>query len=320
MTKTSNIDFYNVPIADYLLSIGEPIEAVGRNYYQHKQHDSLKINVSRNYFVWNSRSSEKNSKGGVIQYLQIMHDLSLAEALQKVEKDLSGNELKPVKRRKRTYPKVFNYRMQEVFVPIEAQRYLVANRRIPNRIVRQFFSLDLVSQNENLEIVFKWHKANKVVGFTKQGTQKLTDEQKEKYKTDRDYFKYVAPTTKEDTYWGFNYLVGQPKNLYFFESSIDLISYYALYENELLKQGDFWLIAIDGTAIEKVLTFIGYGMKYLQLEDCLESLNACFDNDKAGLEAVKKLDQLGIALNGVSFTDKRPDKAKDWNDVLKRKG
>lgn len=318
MNKERNIDFYNVPIVDYLLSIGEPIEAVGRNYYQHKDHDSLKINVKRNYFVWNSRTGEKNARGGVVQYLQIMYNMTLAEALSKVESDLSGKELKPVKRKGKAYPKVFNYKVSEVFVPIEAQRYLVAERKIPNSIVRHFFSIDLISQNENEEIIFKWRKGNEVVGFTKQGTKRLTDEQKETYKTERDYFKYVAPTTKEHTYWGFNYLVGQPKYLYFFEAPIDLLSYYALYEKKLLDQGDFWLISIDGVAIEKVFSFIGYGMKYLQLKDCLETLNICFDNDSAGKNALKNLKVYEI--NGIPFHDHTPKYAEDWNEVLKIKG
>ena len=42
------VDFYNIPIVDYLLSIGEPLESVGHNYYQHKHHDSLKINQRKN--------------------------------------------------------------------------------------------------------------------------------------------------------------------------------------------------------------------------------------------------------------------------------
>lgn len=318
MNKKRNIDFYNVPIVDYLLSIGEPLEAVGRNYYQHKYHDSLKINVKRNYFVWNSRTGEKNARGGVVQYLQIMYNMTLAEALSKVESDLSRKEFKPVKKKEKAYPKVFNYKVNEVFVPIEAQRYLVAERKIPNSIVRHFFSIDLISQNENEEIIFKWRKGNEVVGFTKQGTKRLTDEQKEIYKTERDYFKYVAPTTKEHTYWGFNYLVGQPKNLYFFEAPIDLLSYYALHEKKLLDQGDFWLISIDGVAIEKVFSFIGYGMKYLQLKDCLETLNICFDNDSAGKNALKNLKVYEI--DGIPFHDHTPKYAEDWNEVLKIKG
>ena len=41
------IDFYNVPIVDYLLSIGEPIEKLSNSYWQHKNHDSLKINIRK---------------------------------------------------------------------------------------------------------------------------------------------------------------------------------------------------------------------------------------------------------------------------------
>lgn len=318
VNKKRNIDFYNIPVADYLLSIGEPLESVGRNYYQHKNHDSLKINVKRNYFVWNSRAGDKNARGGVVQYLQIMYNMTLAEALSKIESDLSGKELRTVKRKERAYPKVFNYKVSEVFVPIAAQRYLVAERKIPNNVIRHFFSIDLVSQNENEEIIFKWRKGNEVVGFTKQGTKRLTDEQKEAYRINRDYLKYVAPTTKEHTYWGFNYLIGHPKNLYFFESPIDLLSYYTIYEKELLNQSDFWLISIDGVSLEKVFSFIEYGMRCLQLKGCLETLNICFDNDSAGRTALKKLQAYDV--QGISFHDHIPKYAEDWNEVLKLRG
>ena len=102
------VDFYNIPIVDYLLSIGEPLESVGHNYYQHKHHDSLKINQRKNYFVWNSRSSEKNSRGGVVQYMQIMHNLSLQETLSKLSEDLDGKVLPAIP--KKSYPKKFNYK------------------------------------------------------------------------------------------------------------------------------------------------------------------------------------------------------------------
>lgn len=317
MTETKDIDFYNIPIVEYLLSIGEPIEKQSGNYYQHKEHDSLKINRKKNYFVWNSRTGEENSTGGVIQYLQIMHSLSLHEVLQKVETDLTGksNIIKKFKEPKNLYPKHFTYKVKEDYVPIEAQKYLVSERKIPNRIIRHFFSLDLISQNANEEVLFKWYKGSKVVGFNKQGTIKLTDEQKEKYNYKKDYFKYVAPTTEEHTMWGFNYLVGEPKHLFFFEDPIDLLSYYTIFEDELLAKGNFWLIAINGVAIVKVLSFLKYGIDYLDLEEHLISINIGFDNDKAGTEALSKL-QTGTVLD-IEFTDCRPKKEKDWNDILK---
>lgn len=316
MNEKNQIDFYNVPIVDYLLSIGEPLVKAGRNYYKHEIHDSLKINVSRNYFVWNSRLGEKNSKGGVVQYLQIMYNMTLAEALAKIENDLKNSDFKSIKRKKKSYPKYFKYKVKEVNVPIEAQRYLVAERKIPNRVIHHFFSLDLIGQNENNEIVFKWYKGKKIIGFTKQGTKRLTEEEKRKYGTDRDYIKYVAPTTEDNTYWGFNYLVGQPKHLYFFESPIDLLSFYTLYEESLLEKGDFWLISIDGLSCEKVFSFIDYGINHLNLKDCLESLNVCFDNDNAGKEALRILQ--GYEIMGISFMNLTPNRMKDWNEVLKK--
>lgn len=316
MTAKQEIDFYNIPIVDYLLSIGEPIEKQSGSYYQHKDHDSLKINMKKNYFVWNSRIGEKNSSGGVIQYLQIMHSLSLAEALSKVEKDLTGTngKLKTHKKPKNLYPKHFNYKVKEDFVPLEAQKYLVAKRKIPNRIVRHFFSLDLVSQNENEEIVFKWYKGNEVVGFNKQGTVKLTEDQKEKYHYKKDYFKYIAPTTEEHTYWGFNYLIGEPKHVYFFEDPIDLLSYYSLFEKKILEKNDFWLIAINGVSHQKVLSFLLYGIKHLGLKEKLCTLNICFDNDEAGTQALEKLQT--STFNGIEFNDCRPKELKDWNEVI----
>lgn len=325
MNENEKVDFYNVPIVDYLLSIGEPIVKQSRNYYQHKEHDSLKINKKKNYFVWNSRLGEENSTGGVIQYLQIMHSLTLHEALKKVEYDLTGRNsdikltgktvnIKPYKEPKNSYPKHFNYRVREDEVPIEALKYLVSERKIPNKIVKHFFSLDLISQNQNQEVVFKWYKGNEIVGFNKQGTIKLTEKQKEKYNYKRDYFKYVAPTTEKHTMWGFNYLVGEAKHLFFFEDPIDLLSYYSIYEDELLGKSDFWLIAINGVAIQKVLNFLNYGVEHLNLENNLTTLNVCFDNDKAGTEGLNKL-QTGTVL-GIEFTDCRPKELKDWNDVL----
>ncbi|MBV7392383.1 toprim domain-containing protein [Enterococcus sp. ALS3] len=308
------IDFYNIPVADYLLSIGEPLINVGHNYYQHKDHDSLKINVRKNYFIWNSRSGEKNASGGVVQYLQIMYGLTLQESLNKVAHDIEGKELKKVA--KKVYPKYFNYQVKETFVPLEAQRYLVASRKIANSVIRKFFHLGLITQNEGKEIIFKWYCGSQIVGFSKQGTVKLTQEEKDKYHTKKDYFKYVAPTTEKDSLWGFNYLEGLPKNLYFFESEIDLLSYYTLFKNDLEEQENFWLISINGVALQKIFNFLKYGIEKMDLKNNCQTLNICFDNDTAGKKAMEELKK--INFNEIEFESKLPPSEKDWNEFLIR--
>lgn len=291
--------------------MAKPIISTGRNYYQHQDHDSLKINKNRNYFVWNSRSSEKNAKGGVVQYLQIVKNLTLKQALDKIEYDLSSKDLASYKAPEKHYISSFNYRVQEKFTSLEAHRYLVVKRGLSNKTVRHFFNIDLVSQNNNKEIVFKWKKADKIVGFTKQGTVPLTEEQKEQYQVKRDYFKYVAPTTEENTYWGFNYLKGLPKNIYFFEAPIDLLSYYEIHEEKL--KDNFWLISIDGLSLEKVFHFLAYAVQNMDLSSVLKSLNVCFDNDESGIKAFEGLNKQTI--KGIEFTKDFPV-SKDWNNDL----
>lgn len=317
MKKQNEIDFYNIPIVDYLLMIGEPIESIGRNYFQHIEHDSLKINQRKNYFVWNSRSSEKNSKGGVVQYLQIVHGLTLKQALVKIENDLLNTDLKAHKQPQKDYPKNFNYRVKEKFTILEAQKYLVTQRKISNKIVRKFYKEDFISQNNSGEIIFKWKKGNEkeynIVGFSKQGTVKLTEEQKAKYHTKRDYMKYVAPTTEEHTYWGFNYLKGNPERLFFFESPIDLLSYYTIHEDKLTN--DVWLISIDGLSIEKVFNFLKYGIENMDLTTYLKKISICFDNDDSGIKAYKELSKRMV--NGIEFTKDFPI-YNDWNEELQK--
>lgn len=307
------IDLYNIPIVSYLLSIGEPIEPISHNYYQHKVHNSLKINISKNYFVWNKIKNNPLAKGGVIQYLQIMHNLTQNEAIAKVVKDLKG--IKFEKPKQKPYPKNFNYRQNETDIPLNSLKFLVFNRKLPNHIVKKFFSLNLIQQNERKEIIFKWYKNKQIVGFSRQGTVKLTNEEKEKYHTTRDYFKYVAPTTEENTFWGFNYIEGEPENVYFFESPIDLLSYLAINEKKLK---NFWLISIDGLAKEKVEAFIKYGTNNFDFENKLKSLNICFDNDEAGRNAMSYFEDLNIF--NINFTNQLPVNFKDWNEELINKG
>ena len=53
------------------------------------------------------------------------------------------------------------------------------------------------------------------------------------------------------------------------------------------------------------------------MNDCLVTLNVCFDNDSAGLSALENLRIYDF--NSVSFQDCTP-KHDDWNEVLKSKG
>ena len=76
---------------------------------------------------------------------------------------------------------------------------------------------------------------------------------------------------------------------------------------ELKEKGDFWLISIDGTAVEKVYHFLDYGIKHMNLKEVVSSLNACFDNDNAGSSAYEMLSKYTFNLEKgdtvYTFTD-----------------
>jgi hypothetical protein len=179
-----------------------------------------------------------------------MYDMTKEQARIKVSQDLKGGKIESVQK-EQEYLESFSYTEEEQPTTFQAHRYLVKERKLPNRIVKKFIENGLIRESVYQEVIFKWKKNQCVVGYSKQGTVKLTKEQQKRYQTERTYFKYIAPTTEEDTYGGFNYLVGQPKNIYFFVSAIDLLSYYTLYESELHSIGDFWLVSYEGLGAGK---------------------------------------------------------------------
>lgn len=305
-----------IMLIDYLLGIGEPLHRTGSKTYSHDQHDSLVVDLKKNYFYWNSRSVGGTSG---ITYLIAMYGFSYEAAKSKYIDDVKRLGLddgkhfsKPFK-----YPQKFNYTIKSQPSRRHALKYLVVTRGITNKIVNQAKNAGLIDEDTNQNIIFKWLKHGKVIGYNKQGTTLLTVKEKKKFHTKRPYLKRTQPTTKEGTYWGFNWLVGQPKNIYFFESEIDLLSYKCLFENSL---NDYWLISLTGLSLEKIKYFVIDAQEKLK-EERIMSLHCCFDNDKAGDTAYRTLSNIGVKSGDktIPFIDDRPARIegiKDWNDFL----
>lgn len=307
-------------MVDYLLSIGEPLVKKGQSYYMHQDHDSLQINVNKNIFYWNSRGIG----GGILQYLMAVHGLTREEAFQKYYKDTQKKNLKIIKRPKKTYIEEFKYTLNEI-TPFEAKRYLVSKRGLSNSIIQKLIDEHYIAEKkEHKNIIFKWYDDTKVVGYSLQGTEKLTSVEKKQLNWKRDYFKSVAPTTEQYTKWGFNYCIGLPKNLFLFESCIDLLSYWTL-KKKTLK--DTWLISIEGGDVSRVMNFlIAAGKRLTTYGLTVESIKLGFDRDTAGNKFVKKFNELDLQNKTgkiVKIKDCRPPQLSgektDWNDYLKAK-
>ena len=309
----------SVDMVDYLLAIGEPLKKEG-NYYRHIHHDSLVINGKRNYFSWNS----KGISGNTITYLMHLHELSFQEAVLKINKDLGHYEIKSFKPDKEKYLDKFIYNINEVKQTSAIEEYLVKERCIDPEIVQFMIENDYIRQDSYKNIVFKWKNFNnETIGASLQGTLVIPVEKR--LNPDRAYFKKVLPNIEENTYEGFNIVIGKPKKIYMFESSIDLLSYMSLYKKSL---NNCLLKSMDGLKHETVLKSILSTSKYLKKQGLdLEKITLCVDNDEAGRNFVKKLSGIkykrkdGQSIGIVSHLPKKPlDREKwDWNNALKKK-
>ncbi|PGD69192.1 hypothetical protein COM46_30025, partial [Bacillus pseudomycoides] len=137
-----------------------------------------------------------------------------------------------------------------------------------------------------------------VVGAERQGTVKMESK--------RGSFKQILPNGKPHT--GFMVDVGKPTSIYYFESPIDLLSYWTLQQNRLQNAR---LISMNGLKMKTVLR------TFKETKDegfPVNRIVLAVDNDKAGKEFTEKIGALTITPRVQMHL---PSQEKDWNDALK---
>lgn len=310
----------NVSIVDYLLSIGEPIKNEGNNYYRHEEHDSLVVNVKQNYFSWNS----KNVSGNAITYLMHVHNMSFIESVVKINEDMGNHNIKKYDASKHIeYPNAFDYTIKEVSRTTDIRDYLVNDRKLDPALVDNLIAEDYIKQDIYKNVVFKWKEGNNLIGANLQGTREIPESKR--IHPERQYFKKVLPTTEKHTFDGFNIKIGYPKSLYFFESSIDLLSFLSIFKDRL---SNCQLKSMDGLKHQTVLQTINDVKKELRDKNMdIESIDLCVDNDAAGMEFIKKLNFIrykrvdGELINVGQQIPNKPEGLEkwDWNNELKNR-
>lgn len=309
----------NINILDYLLSIGEPLKSEGNNFYRHQDHDSLVVNSRKNYFSWNSRSVS----GNAVTYLMNVHNLSFQHAVKKINDDLGEQDLSSFRVPEPTYPSKFDYDVNEVETTDTVFKYLVHDRKIDPDLVQAFIRADLIKEDSYKNVVFKWKENGELIGADLQGTREIPEEKR--LHADRPYFKKVLPTTREATNSGFSITRGYPEKLFFFESPIDLLSYFSLNRSKLT---NCRLKSMNGLKKETIFQTIKDSQKELKAQDrVLETVTLGVDNDSAGKEFIKAMQKYELQSKdgrSISIDSDIPDLPKgqtkwDWNNELKSK-
>ncbi|WP_342046378.1 DUF3991 and TOPRIM domain-containing protein [Bacillus sp. OTU530] len=284
-----------VDLLSYLEAKGEKFKKEG-NYYRHMEHDSLIIRD--NMYAWNS----KGLKGhGAINFAKDFYGLSFVEAVRELS---SGN-----------YPTINREKQQEVKQTQEFQypeflevkdhttikRYLVHERKIDSRIVDWLIRKDLIAQDQKNNVVFKWREnggKGQIVGAERQGTVKIANK--------RGSFKQILSNSKKHV--GFTVDIGRPNKIYYFESPVDLLSYWSIKKERLTNAR---LVSMNGLKDKTVLQSY---MEAKKQGHAIKQVILAVDNDLAGKEFVGRLKKV---INPKMFDTDLPAHEKDWNDELK---
>ncbi|HEY0221635.1 MAG TPA: zinc peptidase [Lactovum miscens] len=224
--------------------------------YYWSEHDSLKFNVEKNYFFWNSR----RIGGGPIQLVELIKECERKEAL----KFLTGIDVSRYTGRSQTERKDFHYFLTDHKTFDLARNYLKQERGLSDETIDFFHSQGLITQSSFKDtatgktepvVVFKaFDNKGKLQGITVQGIWR-----NEAYGK-REHLK----RTLGNGFYGMTVRVGNPPKpsemsperplvIAGAESPIDLMSYYELFKENI---GDAVLTSMNGLRKGNISTLL----------------------------------------------------------------
>ena len=324
----------NMNILDVANSLGMNMLKSSRNEYYWDEHDSFKINTSKNMFRWYS----KDIGGDVIQMVQTLRGVPFKEAINYL--DTGHFEEAKVQEVTR---EPFKYLLEKYETDFDnGRRYLKEVRGLSENTIDFFLkeqALALVNRKyqdgySEQVLVFKYFDDNQnIIGGTLQGIVPNKDRYEGK-----GYLKQIIYNS--DGTAGVNVIVGEKADrLIFFEAPIDMMSYYELNKHNL---NNVKLISMDGLkestvaryltehiitdeARRKTLDFsnaVGYMNFIIKDTDYFDGnkntdvITLAVDNDSAGRNFIEKLEKIGLKFQTELPPQLENKEKTDWNEVL----
>ena len=165
--------------------------------------------------------------------------------------------------------------------------YLIQTRGLSEQTVREMFDRGLLKQDErsNCCFIVKDFGSDKVIGYELKGTS-----------TRRRFQQCSFPSG-----YGFNFRCGEPQGVLYFESAIDLLSYYQLNKTALTHHLLVSMGGLKPTVIDRLYS------EYPAYKHCL-----CVDND----EPANKFTE-NVRKCHPNILRQTPKIGKDWNDMIR---
>ena len=319
-------------------SLGMKLKPGSSGTYYWEEHDSFHIYPNTNTFRWWSRSIGSNT----------------IDLVQVVREELTGQ--KPNFKEAAAFLETGQFENVTVQPPVKEpfEYYLERYEHSDFNIGRQYLKEERGLSDETIDtflasgnlatatrkkgdyfepvIVFKSRDNDgKMIGASLQGIVENRVQHPE-----RGRLKQIMKNS--DGTAGFSLDIGNPKRLVFAEAPIDLMSYYELHKDDLQ---DVKLVAMDGMKksvisryVADMLTDGKYSqtMSNEQIRGALDALNKttnilqehpdmitlAVDNDEAGQNFVKGLQEDGIPVVSDLPPRKENQTKMDWNDYLKQ--
>ena len=324
----------NMNILDVANSLGMNMLKSSRNEYYWDEHDSFKINTSKNMFRWYS----KDIGGDVIQMVQTLRGVSFREAINY----LNTGHFEEAKVQE-VIREPFKYLLEKYETDFDnGRRYLKEVRGLSENTIDFFLkeqALALVNRKyqdgySEQVLVFKYFDNNRnIIGGSLQGIEANKDRYEGK-----GYLKQIIYNS--DGTAGVNVTVGEKADrLIFFEAPIDMMSYYELNKHNL---NNVKLISMDGLkestvaryltehiitdeARRKTLDFsnaVGYMNFIIKDTDYFDGnknadvITLAVDNDSAGRNFIEKLEKIGLKFQTELPPQLENKEKTDWNEVL----
>ncbi|WP_288623885.1 PBECR4 domain-containing protein [uncultured Streptococcus sp.] len=333
----------SLSILDVARSLGMEMRRSSHKEYYWKEHDSFKIDTTKNTWNWYSRGIY----GDTIDLVQEMRQVTYAQAIAFLEHG-GYPEAKPLEEVRQP----FKYTLSPYEEPFnEARYYLKTVRGLSDETIDFFLNRGMLAQARRRAkdgyaesvLVFKsYSRDGEMVGASLQG---LTPN-KDRYEG-KGYLKQIMYQSEGIS--GLNVTIGSPKRLVVAEAPIDLMSYYELHKETL---EDVRLVAMGGLK-EGVISH--YAMELLQdlgeikdetfdytkskdlqtasnfLKNAAQQttlfhngayqdlITLAVDNDKAGTDFLESLRDKDIPVIDARPPKKANQEKMDWNEYLQMK-
>lgn len=289
-TDEQKVRANSTDLISFLQSQGEQLKRSGKEW-RWTNHSGVVVFENRWY-------SHYEGKGGLaIDFVQNFYNLSFPEAVTLLLNGETGIEVSPSelnKINKSSKPsKQFklpesNPDMKRVYA------YLIKQRFIDKNVIDYFVQNKMIYEDKKYHnVVFVGYDEN---GVARHAYKRGTYTHAESYKGNE---------AGSNPNYSFHY-IGGGKDLYVFESAIDMLSFITLNQKQWKEKN---YVALDGIAEHAMIHILSTNRN-------INKVVLCLDNDIAGIEATGRLKEI-LKINDFNNISKITPLNKDFNEDLK---